>query len=98
MRGIHGKRYHTVLIGNVLITTPSNTTECAMSTETHGKHSQDFFGLLPNHTEAEGFVCYLQYVTNVAGWVNVEAGDVLMGDLEPLLVGIRDLRRENRQR
>lgn len=91
---IHSKQCHTV----VLMTTPSNTTKCAMSTETHGEHSQDFFGLLPDHSEAEGFVCYLQNITDVAGWVTVEAGDVLMGDLEPLLVGIGDLRRGNRQR
>lgn len=66
-----------------------------MNTHTHSEHSQDFFGLLPAHSEAKGFVCHLQCVAYGDGWVTVEAVDVLVGDLKPLPVGIIDLRRGN---
>lgn len=58
-------------------------------------YSQDFFVLSPVHSNAKGLLCDLHGVADGAGWVTVEAVDVLMGDLKPLPVGIVDLRRGN---
>lgn len=58
-----------------------------------GDHSHDFFGLLPAHNEAKGPGCHLQRVADGAGRVAFEAADVLVGDLEPRLLDIIDLRR-----
>lgn len=60
-----------------------------------GDHSHDFFGLLPAHNEAKGLGCHLQRVAEGAGRLAFEASDVLVGDLEPLLLHIVDLRRGN---
>lgn len=60
-----------------------------------GDHSHDFFGLLPAHNEAKGLGRHLQRVADGAGRVAFEAADVLVGDLEPLLLDIIDLRRGN---
>lgn len=63
-----------------------------METNTHSNYSQDFFVLLSAYNKAKGFLCDLQCVADGAGWVTLEAADVLMGDLKPLAFGIIDLR------
>lgn len=60
---------------------------------THGEHSQDFLAVIPAHNEAKGLFFYLQRVKDGAWCFRFEPFDVLMGDLKPLGVGIRDLRR-----
>lgn len=60
-------------------------------------HSHDFFGLLPAHDEAKGLGGHLQRVAEGAGVVALDAADVLVGNLEPLLLDVVDLRRGNRR-
>lgn len=59
------------------------------------QHSQGFFVVLSAHSESKGVLCDLQCVADRAGWVTVDAEDVFMIDLEPLLLGIKDLRENN---
>lgn len=59
------------------------------------QHSQGFFVVLSVHSESKGVLCDLQCVADRAGWVTVDAEDVFMIDLEPLLLGIKDLRENN---
>lgn len=60
-----------------------------------GDHSHDFFGLLPAHNEAKGLGCHLQRLADGAARVAFEAADVLVGDLEPRLLDVIDLRGGN---
>lgn len=79
----------------VLLATQS-TTQHKYTINTHTKHSQHSVGLLPAHSKAKGFMCDMQRVLDRAGWGTREALDMLMGDLKPLLLGIKDLRKRKR--
>lgn len=76
----------------VLLATQS-TIQHKYTMNTHTKHSQDSVVLLSAHSKAKGFMCDSQRVLDRGGWGTREALDMLMGDLEPLLLGIKDLRK-----
>ena len=76
----------------ILFIKPPSVSNTNMWQKLHSEHSQHFVGLLPSHLEAKWFLWELQRVLDRAGWITLDAADVLVRDLEPLLVGIIDLR------
>lgn len=71
-------------------------TPCLVHCNYKFRHLHNFSVLLPAHSKAKRFACHLQRVADGVGWLTAQSADVLMGDLKPLLLGIRDLRRGKR--